>query len=86
LAIRQLDNLIDINKLPIPEAEKSDKENRAIGLGVMGFSDTIEQLGMSYDAEYTLGILLIEFLNSLATWQLMKAPVLLKFAAATKIS
>jgi ribonucleoside-diphosphate reductase alpha chain len=52
LAIRQLDNLIDINKLPIPEAEKSDKENRAIGLGIMGFSDTIEQLGMSYDAEY----------------------------------
>lgn len=52
LAIRQLDNLVDINRLPIPEAEKSDKENRAIGLGVMGFSDTIEQLGMSYDSEH----------------------------------
>ncbi len=50
LAIRQLDNLIDINDLPIPEARKSDKENRAIGLGVMGFSDAIEQLGMSYDS------------------------------------
>lgn len=52
LAIRQLDNLIDINKLPIPEAEKSDKENRAVGLGVMGFADTIEQLGMAYDSEH----------------------------------
>ncbi|MDB5259306.1 MAG: ribonucleoside-diphosphate reductase, alpha subunit, partial [Candidatus Taylorbacteria bacterium] len=52
LAIRQLDNLIDINVLPIPEAAKSDSENRAIGLGVMGFSDTIEQLGMSYDSEH----------------------------------
>ncbi|MDQ3076738.1 MAG: ribonucleoside-diphosphate reductase subunit alpha [bacterium] len=52
MAIRQLDNLIDINVLPIPEAEKSDKENRAIGLGVMGFSDTIEQLGMAYDSEH----------------------------------
>lgn len=51
-AIRQLDNLIDINKLPIPEAAKSDKENRAIGLGVMGFADVAEQLGMSYDSEY----------------------------------
>jgi ribonucleoside-diphosphate reductase alpha chain len=50
LGVRQLDNLIDINVLPIPEAEKSDKENRAIGLGVMGFSDVIEQLGMSYDS------------------------------------
>lgn len=52
LAVRQLDNLIDINKLPVGEAIKSDKENRAIGLGVMGFADAIEQLGMSYDAEH----------------------------------
>lgn len=52
LAVRQLDNLIDINVLPIPEAEKSDKENRAVGLGVMGFSDTIEQLGLSYNQEH----------------------------------
>jgi ribonucleoside-diphosphate reductase alpha chain len=52
LAIRQLDNLIDINKLPIPEAEKSDKENRAIGLGIMGFSDTIEQLVFHTNHEY----------------------------------
>jgi ribonucleoside-diphosphate reductase alpha chain len=50
LAVRQLDNLIDINVLPIKEAEKSDKENRAIGLGVMGFSDAIEKLGLSYDS------------------------------------
>ncbi|MEK7095056.1 MAG: ribonucleoside-diphosphate reductase subunit alpha [Patescibacteria group bacterium] len=52
LAIRQLDNLIDINALPIPEAAKSDRENRAIGLGVMGFADTIEKLGMAYDSEH----------------------------------
>jgi ribonucleoside-diphosphate reductase alpha chain len=52
LAVRQLDNLIDINELPITEAVKSDKENRAVGLGVMGFSDTIEKLGMSYDSPH----------------------------------
>ncbi len=52
LAIRQLDNLIDINELPIPEAAKSDRENRAVGLGVMGFADTLEQLGMSYDSQH----------------------------------
>lgn len=52
LAVRQLDNLIDINRLPIPEAVKSDSENRAIGLGIMGFSDTIEQFGMPYDSEH----------------------------------
>lgn len=52
LAVRQLDNLIDINKLPIPEAIKSDSENRAIGLGVMGLSDVLEQLGMAYDSPH----------------------------------
>jgi ribonucleoside-diphosphate reductase alpha chain len=50
LAVRQLDNLIDINKLPLKEAEKSDKENRAIGLGVMGLADVFEKIGLSYDS------------------------------------
>jgi ribonucleoside-diphosphate reductase alpha chain len=52
LAVRLLDNLIDINVLPIPEAAKSDRENRAIGLGVMGLADTFEQLGLAYDSEH----------------------------------
>jgi ribonucleoside-diphosphate reductase alpha chain len=68
LAIRQLDNLIDINVLPIPEAAKSDKENRAIGLGVMGFSDTIEKLGMSYDGEHAWNFAdrIFEFISYMA--------------------
>ncbi len=52
LAVRQLDNLVDINILPIPEAIKSDHENRAIGLGVMGLADVLEQFGMSYDSPH----------------------------------
>lgn len=52
LAVRQLDNLIDINRLNIKEAIKADKENRAIGLGVMGLSDVLEQFGMSYDSPH----------------------------------
>lgn len=49
LAIRQLDNLIDINQPPIPEAKRADQENRAVGLGLMGLADTFEQLGWSYE-------------------------------------
>jgi ribonucleoside-diphosphate reductase alpha chain len=49
LATRQLDNLVDINELPIAEARKADSENRAVGLGLMGLSDAIEQLGYSYE-------------------------------------
>ena len=52
LAVRQLDNLIDINMLPIEEAKRSDIENRAIGLGVMGFADALEQLSMSYESPH----------------------------------
>jgi ribonucleoside-diphosphate reductase alpha chain len=49
LATRQLDNLIDVNQLTVAEAKKADSENRAVGLGVMGFADAIEQLGFSYE-------------------------------------
>ncbi len=52
VAVRQLDNLIDINILPIEEAARSDSQNRAIGLGVMGFSDALEQLSMSYESPH----------------------------------
>lgn len=68
LAVRQLDNLIDINKLPIPEAEKSDRDNRAIGLGVMGFSDALEQLGIPYDSPhaYDFADRIFEFISYMA--------------------
>lgn len=67
-AVRQLDNLIDINVLPVPEAKKSDSENRAIGLGVMGFSDAIEQLGMPYDSPHTYDFTdkIFEFISYMA--------------------
>jgi len=68
LAVRHLDNLIDINVLPIPEAEKSDKENRAVGLGLMGFADTIEQFGYAYDSEeaYDFADKIFEFMSFMA--------------------
>ncbi len=53
LSIRQLDNLVDVNVPPIPEAKKADQENRAVGLGLMGLSDTIEQMGLSYEDRET---------------------------------
>ncbi len=49
-AVRFLDNLVDINVLLLPEARKSDSENRAVGLGVMGVADVFEKLGLAYDS------------------------------------
>lgn len=50
-AIRQLDNLCDITNTPVPEAMHSNLQNRAVGLGLMGFSDVLERLGHSYESE-----------------------------------
>ena len=51
LAVRQLDNLIDITRSSVQEADFSNSENRAIGLGLMGFTDIVERLGLSYESE-----------------------------------
>jgi ribonucleoside-diphosphate reductase alpha chain len=51
LAVRQLDNLIDITRSSVKEADFSNEQNRAVGLGVMGFTDVIEKLGISYESE-----------------------------------
>jgi len=50
-AVRQLDNLIDITESSVAEADHANKTNRAIGLGVMGFTDVVEKLGFSYESE-----------------------------------
>lgn len=50
-AVRQLDNLCDITDTPIPEAMNSIQTTRALGLGIMGFTDVIEKLGYSYESE-----------------------------------
>jgi len=64
-AIRQLDNLVDITNTPVPEAMHSNTENRALGLGVMGFTEVIERLGYSYESEeaYDLIDQLVEFVS-----------------------
>ncbi len=51
IAVRQLDNLIDITRSSVAEADFSNQQNRAVGLGVMGFTDVIERFGYSYESE-----------------------------------
>ena len=50
-AIRMLDNVIDINYYPVPQAENSNKKHRPIGLGMMGFQDALYKLNISYNSE-----------------------------------
>ena len=64
-AIRQLDNLCDITDTPIPEALNSINTTRALGLGIMGFTDIVEKLGYSYESEEAYDMIdqLAEFIS-----------------------
>ena len=51
VAMRMLDNVIDLNHYPIPEARASNLRHRPVGLGLMGFQDALWELGIGYASE-----------------------------------
>ena len=51
VAMRMLDNVIDINYYPTAEAESSNRRHRPVGLGVMGFQDALFKLGIGYASD-----------------------------------
>jgi ribonucleoside-diphosphate reductase alpha chain len=50
IAVRLLDNALDITQYPLPQQQQEAQAKRRLGLGITGLADALIMLGLRYDA------------------------------------
>ncbi|WP_353569835.1 ribonucleoside-diphosphate reductase subunit alpha [Candidatus Albibeggiatoa sp. nov. BB20] len=50
-AMRMLDNVVDINYYSVPQAKNSNLQHRPVGLGIMGFQDSLYKMRIPYASQ-----------------------------------
>jgi ribonucleoside-diphosphate reductase alpha chain len=56
IAVRLLDNVIDVSRFPLPEQAENARATRRIGLGVTGLADALMMLGLTYGNDRSLAV------------------------------
>jgi ribonucleoside-diphosphate reductase alpha chain len=56
LVVRFLDDVIDVNRYPVPQLDAAARATRKVGLGVMGLAELLATLGVPYDSEEALAL------------------------------
>lgn len=51
IAVRMMDNVVDVSKFPLPAQEQEAKDKRRIGLGLTGLADWLALCGVPYGSD-----------------------------------